>query len=110
MNTNIYISHEHFLPGATANRAPRRPGAAAGAQAAWRGGPTEGDDRAGREHHEKRRAIKGSSKGFFTGRGVLSIRLSMCKERIWCAVWRSTISYISLQDAFDRSNSFDRSS
>ena len=47
LDTKIFTSHEHFLPGATANRAPRRPGAAAGAQAAWRGGPTEGDDRAG---------------------------------------------------------------
>ena len=41
---------------------------------------------------------------------MLSIRLSMCKERIWCAVWRSNNFYISLQDAFDRSSSFDRSS
>ena len=53
---------------------------------------------------------RGQAKGFFTGRGVLSIRLSMCKERIWCAVWRSNIFYISLQDALDLSNSFDRSS
>ena len=34
---------------------------------------------------------RGQAKGFFTGRGVLSIRLSMCKERIWRAVWRSNM-------------------
>ena len=34
LDTKIFTSHEHFLPGATANRARRRPEAAAGAQAA----------------------------------------------------------------------------
>ena len=65
---------------------------------------------------------RGQAKGFFHRQwGVLSIRLSMCSsfERDctssmnWRAVWRSIFfrySYISLQDAFDRSSSFDRSS
>ena len=43
MNTKYIYTH---LLRRCKSRA-RRPGAAAGAQAAWRGGPTEGDDRAG---------------------------------------------------------------
>ena len=46
LNTNIYKPRTLLAGGDCKSRA-RRPGAAAGAQAAWRGGPTEGDDRAG---------------------------------------------------------------
>ena len=64
---------------------------------------------------------RGQAKGFFHRQGGAFDRLSMCKasERDctssmnWRAVWRSIFfrySYISLQDAFDRSSSFDRSS
>ena len=49
-------------------RGPRRARRQRGAAA-----PRRGTTAPGREHHEKRRAIKGSSKGFFTGRGVLSM-------------------------------------
>ena len=47
-------------------RGPRRARRQRGAAA-----PRRGTTAPGREHHETRRAIKGSSKGFFTGRGVL---------------------------------------
>ena len=86
LNTNIYT---HLLRRCKSRA--RRPGAAAGAQAAWRGGPEWGRPRRGDNTMKSEEQSRGQAKGFFTGRGVLSIRLSMCKERIWCAVGRSNM-------------------
>ena len=99
--------------GATANRARRHQPNAAGAQARGAAAPS-GDGRAEREHHEERRAIKGSSKGFFSqavgGAFGATFYVQSFGARLWRssmnwrAVWRSIFFFdISLQDAFDRS-------
>ena len=71
LNTNIYKPRTLLAGGDCKSRAAAAGGRGGRAGSVARRPHVRGKAAPGREHHEKRRAIKGSSKGFFTGRGGL---------------------------------------
>ena len=91
LNTNIYKPRTLLAGGDCKSRAAAAGGRGGRAGSVARRPHGGGRPRRGENTMKREEQSRGQAKGFFTGRGVLSIRLSMCKERIWCAVGRSNM-------------------
>ena len=91
LNTNIYKATDTSCLGDCKSRAVAAGGRDGRAGSVARRPHGRGRPHRGENTMKSEEQSRGQATGFFTGRGVLSIRLSMCKERIWCAVWRSNI-------------------
>ena len=108
---NIFTSHEHFLLRGRlqiargGGRGPRRARRQRGAAAPRRGTTAPGGNTMKSEEQSR-----GQAKGFSQAGGCFRFDFLCARNEFGAPCGARLFFYISLQDAFDRSSSFDRSS